>query len=139
MKPVIYVAHPVSTGDPVANAHKAIRWVVWLTQRDPSRIYIAPWVAEVLGFAGQPLTPAFYQRVVDDDCDVVAHLDGVIGTGGEGWTKGMGQERATIRVIGRGLLDLTLYSEPTDLPAGFDLDQAWADSIKPQRRAEVVA
>lgn len=124
-KPIIYVAHPVSTGDAVANAHKAIRWVRWLSDKDPSRIYLAPWVAEVLGFAGQQVSPAFYRRVIDDDCEVVLRLDGVIGVGGEGWTNGMGQERATARAERLMVLDLTQYGEPDNCPHDINLDDEW--------------
>lgn len=128
MKPIIYVAHPVSTGDPVENAYKAIRWVKWFIAQDSSRIYVAPWVAEVLGFAGEKSDANSYQRVLDDDCEVVGVLHGVVGTGGEGWTKGMAQERATARARHQPVLDLTGFREPEDVPltVANDLDLAWA-------------
>lgn len=91
MKPIIYVAHPV-TGDPKGNAMRATEFVEVLTELDPQRIYIAPWVAEVLAFGEKTMTDAFYQRVLDDDCEVVARLDGIIGVGGL-WSGGMKQER----------------------------------------------
>lgn len=78
MKQVYYVAHPVS-GDIGANVKNVISWIRWLTIHEPSRVYIAPWVAEVQAFQGQEegITPDFYDRVLADDCDVVRHLDGI--------------------------------------------------------------
>ena len=61
-KPIIYVAHPVS-GDVKANCDKVLRWLRWLTEVDPSRIYIAPWVGEVLAHLDlDPITADFYDR-----------------------------------------------------------------------------
>lgn len=78
MKEVYYVAHPVS-GDIDANIANVLDWIRWLTVNEPSRVYIAPWVAEVKAFQGrgQDITPEFYDRVLADDCDVVRHLDGI--------------------------------------------------------------
>lgn len=123
-KPVIYVAAPVS-GDPIANAQRAIRWVKWLIVTDPGRIYIAPWVAEVLAFGEDKLSPAFYQKVLDDDCTVIGRsMDGLVGVAGK-WSGGMLQERATARAIHRPVLDLTRFLEPTDVPKGFNLAEEW--------------
>lgn len=124
MKPIIYVAAPV-TGDPQGNAQRAIRWVKWFVNEDPTRIYIAPWVAEVLGFLGEELSPGFYQRVLDDDVEVVSRLDGLVGIGGK-WSGGMLQERVVPRVMRRPLLDMTQFVEPEDVPATFNLEAAWA-------------
>lgn len=126
MKPIIYVAAPVS-GDPVANAWRAIRWVKWFVLKDPSRVYIAPWVAEVLGFGEEKMTPAFYQRVLDDDMAVVRRMNGLTGVGGK-WSGGMLQERAVPLAFDRPILDLTMYLEPEELPDNFDLAQAWASA-----------
>lgn len=123
MKPIIYVAAPV-TGDPVGNAQRAIRWVRWFVEKDPSRIYIAPWVAEVLGFANEQLASGFYQRVLDDDVEVVARLDGLVGVAGK-WSGGMLQERVVPRVRRRPVLDMTEFLEPTDVPDTFNLEAAW--------------
>lgn len=126
MKPVIYVAAPVS-GDPVANAWRAIRWVKWFVLKDPSRVYVAPWVAEVLGFANEQLKPGFYQRVLDDDCEVVGIMHGVVGVAGK-WSSGMLQERATAKAMNAPVLDLTHFVEPEDVPPAVadNLDLAWA-------------
>lgn len=126
MKPIIYVAAPV-TGDPIGNAKRAIRWVRWFVEKDPTRIYIAPWVAEVLGFADETLAAGFYQRVLDDDIEVVSRLDGLVGVGGK-WSGGMLQERVVPRVTRRPLLDMTKYLEPTDVPESFHLEAAWREA-----------
>lgn len=76
-KPVIYVAHPV-TGDPEGNCAKVLSWLRFLTEVDPTRVYIAPWVAEVLAHLNMTIKPEFYDRVISDDEDVVRHLDGVV-------------------------------------------------------------
>ena len=123
MKPLIYVAHPVS-GDPIANAHAAAVWVKWFVLADPSRIYIAPWVAEVLGFGEEKLTPEFYQRVLDDDCDVIRRLDGLVGVGGR-WSNGMLQERATARAGFKPVLDWTRFVSPSEMPAGLSMQTGW--------------
>jgi hypothetical protein len=123
VKPIIYVAAPV-TGDPIGNAQRAIRWVKWFVLRDPSRVYVAPWVAEVLGFANEPLEPEFYQRVLDDDCEVISALHGLVGVAGK-WSCGMLQERATARARNEPVLDMTKYLEPTDVPDDFSLVVAW--------------
>jgi hypothetical protein len=81
VKSIIYVAHPV-TGDVKANCDKVLQWLKWLTKVDPSRIYIAPWVGEVLAHLDQDPIPAdFYDRVLSDDEEVVARLDGILLTG----------------------------------------------------------
>lgn len=123
MKPIIYVAAPV-TGDPEGNARRAIRWVRWFVEKDPTRIYIAPWVAEVLGFLGEPLPAEFYQHVLDDDVEVVARLDGLVGVAGR-WSGGMLQERAAAAGARQPLLDMTRFLEPTDVPDTFNLEAAW--------------
>lgn len=128
MKPIIYVAAPVS-GDPFNNAQRAIRWVKWFVNEDPSRIYIAPWVSEVLGFIEEALAPEFYQRVLDDDCEVVGQLHGLVGVGGK-WSSGMLQERASAKARNRAVLDMTRFTEPEDVPNSFDLDGAWMDLPK---------
>lgn len=114
MKPKIYLAHPVS-GDPKGNALNACAWIQALTLADSTRLYLAPWVAEVLGFdaIGEPITPEFYQRVLDDDCEVVATCQGLLAVGGA-WSSGMIQERAVARIVGIPILDLTKFREPSD-------------------------
>ncbi len=78
MKPIIYVAHPV-TGDVKANCDKVIKWLRWLTEVDPTRIYIAPWVGEVLAHLDMDPIPAdFYDRVLSDDEEVIGRLDGIL-------------------------------------------------------------
>lgn len=129
MKKIIYVAHPVS-GDPFENAQNAIRWVRWFAMADDTKIYVAPWVAEVQGFVGDDVSPEFYQRVLDDDIAVVQRLDGVVGVGGK-WSGGMLQERAAALVTYKRVLDMTKYRSPEDVPDDFSLTQAWRGAINP--------
>lgn len=126
MKPIIYVAAPVS-GKPIINAQRATRWVKWFVLKDPSRVYIAPWVAEVMGFADEQLKPEFYQRILDDDCEVVRALHGLVGVAGK-WSPGMLQERATAKARNCPVLDLTNFLEPEDVPEAVasQLELAWA-------------
>lgn len=131
MKPIIYVAHPV-TGDPKGNARRATAFVEVLTELDPTRIYIAPWVAEVLAFNDKNMTDAFYQRVLDDDCDVVCRLDGIIGTGGF-WSGGMKQERQAARVTGRGIADATTFRTAEEMRANPEILKAILSDLPYQR------
>lgn len=117
MKPVYYVAHPV-TGDPEGNAYKAIAWIHWLTLNDPSRVYVAPWVAEVLAFARENAAPEFYARVLADDQDVVRHLDGVLMVGGK-VSRGMALESDAARERSLPIIDWSRYSTPEEVPSGL--------------------
>lgn len=117
MKPVYYVAHPV-TGDPRGNALRAIEWIKWLTLNDPSRVYIAPWVAEVLAFADENCIPEFYARVLADDQDVVRRLDGVLLVGGI-ISKGMALECDAAIERGLAIVDWSQYRNPADVPVGL--------------------
>lgn len=116
-KPVVYLAHPV-TGDPRGNAMRAVAWIKWLTVKDPDVIYVAPWVAEVLAFAEDAVDPAFYDRVLTDDEDVVLRLDGLLMVGGR-VSSGMARERTAARVTGRAVLDWSNYTTPSDVPHGL--------------------
>lgn len=113
-KEVWYVAHPVS-GDVKGNIQNVIRWIHWLTLNDPSRVYIAPWVAEVQAFdkdiGGAEPDAAFYDRVLADDCDVVRHLDGVLMVGGK-VSRGMALERQAALDAGLKVVDLSPLREP---------------------------
>jgi hypothetical protein len=117
VKEVFYVAHPV-TGDPEGNAYRAIAWIKWLTINDPSRVYVSPWVAEVLAFARENADKAFYQRVLADDCEVVRHLDGILCVGGTIST-GMALELDAAIEAGKKVVDWHCYATPDDVPEGF--------------------
>lgn len=120
-KPIIYVAHPVS-GDVKANCDKVLAWLKWLTAVDPTRIYIAPWVGEVLAHLDMDPIPAdFYDRVLSDDEEVVARLDGIlltgVGTSGpyvraNGFMKssGMTREVAAAALTGLPIYDMRHYA-----------------------------
>lgn len=116
MKPVYYLAHPV-TGDPEGNAYKTIGWIHFLTLRDPSKVYIAPWVAEVLAFARENNDKTFYARVLADDCDVVRHLDGILLVGGT-VSVGMGLELDAALAAGKRVIDWHQFASPADVPEG---------------------
>jgi hypothetical protein len=128
VKPIIYVAHPV-TGDVKANCDKVLAWLKWLTQVDPSRIYIAPWVGEVLAHLDMDPIPAdFYDRVLSDDEEIVQRLDGIlltgIGTGGpyhrpNGFMKssGMTRELAAAVLSGGTVWDMREYATAAEAEA----------------------
>lgn len=129
MKPIIYVAHPVS-GDVKANCDKVLKWLRWLTEVDPSRIYIAPWVGEVLAHLDQDPIPAdFYDRVLSDDEEVVQRLDGILLTGvGSGQyrrengllkSSGMTRELAACALAGGTILDMSQYEKAEDAAAAL--------------------
>ncbi len=121
MKPVIYVAHPV-TGDPLGNCIKAEAWLKWLTAADPTRIYIAPWVAEVRAHLDEVCTPEFYDRVLSDDEEVVARLDGIL-LCGERRSAGMTRELAASALAGCVIFNLLEYA--TVAAAAADCAEYW--------------
>lgn len=118
-KKVYYLAHPVS-GNPTGNAYKAIEWIRWLTLNHPQKVFVAPWVAEVLAFAGEVIDPAFYDRVLSDDEEVVRHLDGILLVGGTIST-GMARECDAALAAGKAIVDWHQYVAPSDVPREFVL------------------
>lgn len=119
-KEVFYVAHPVS-GDIDANIANVIGWIHWLTVNDPSRIYIAPWIPEVLAFKDDPLvvqknqaTKDFYDRVLADDMTVVGKLDGILLVGGR-ISEGMSRELAAANKRSLTVQDWSYARTPADL------------------------
>lgn len=116
-KPIIYVAHPVS-GDVEGNCERVLGWLRWLTQADPSRIYIAPWVGEVLAHLDMdPIPQDFYDRVLSDDEEVVRRLDGILLTGGK-MSTGMKRELAAAFDRGLAVYDLHKFSTVDDAKLG---------------------
>lgn len=130
-KEVWYVAHPVS-GDVKGNIQNVIRWIHWLTLNDPSRVYIAPWVAEVQAFdkdiGGAEPDAAFYDRVLADDCDVVRHLDGVLMVGGK-TSRGMALERDAALAAGKQVVDLSHLRNPP--PPASEMDDYVRTMLRP--------
>ena len=126
VKEIWYVAHPVS-GDPIANCFKVVQWIKWFTENDPSRIYIAPWVPEVLAFPNTsgPSDPV-YERALANDEMIVMKLDGIVAVGGR-MSVGMKREWDCAMANGKWCTDLTQYNTPNDLPEGFFMDPASED------------
>jgi hypothetical protein len=113
VKPIIYVAHPVS-GDVKANCDKVLKWLRWLTAADPSRIYIAPWVGEVLAHLDMdPIPDTFYDRVLSDDEEVVRRLDGILLTGGR-MSTGMKRELAAAFDARKQVFDMHHFETSDD-------------------------
>ncbi len=120
MKPIIYVAHPVS-GDVWGNVDRTLKWLRWLTEVDPSRIYIAPWVGEVLAHLDlDPIPADFYDRVLSDDEEVVRRLDGILLVG-DRMSNGMQREWAAAKIAGKKVYDMVGLVHPPPSPA-FNLD-----------------
>lgn len=113
MKPIIYVAHPVS-GDVQDNCDKVLKWLRWLTEADPSRIYIAPWVGEVLAHLDlDPIPADFYDRVLSDDEEVVRRCDGILLTGGR-MSTGMKREHSAAVQAHKNIYDLVCFGTAAD-------------------------
>lgn len=122
-KPVVYVAHPVS-GHPVTNAMATVEWVRALINLDPSRIYVAPWVAEVLAFPSETPGESLhhdYNSAIDDDLEVLSRFDEIILVGGR-IGPGMQKELNHAKSLHKRITDLSQYKTPADLPEGFFLD-----------------
>ena len=119
-KPVFYVAHPVS-GDPIGNCMKVVRWIKWFTEHDPSRVYVAPWVAEVLAFPVASLE--VYERALQGDEDVIAHLDGLVMVGGK-VSDGMRREWVHAMKNEKYGVDMSRFATPEDVPEDFELEPA---------------
>jgi len=121
-KPVVYVAHPVS-GQPLVNCFKTIEWIRHLVTIDPSRIYIAPWLGEVLAFPGK--AGETYHRpweiALADDEEVLSRFDEIILVGGR-ISVGMQRELDRARKDGKRITDMSKYASPSDLPEDFFLD-----------------
>ena len=117
-KPIIYVAHPVS-GDVRGNVQKVLDWLRWLTETDPSRIYIAPWVGEVQAhYDMDPIPEDFYARVLADDCEVVSRLDGILLVGGK-VSRGMELELNTARQGGKAVFNMVSFAFVFDAEVDF--------------------
>ena len=105
-----YLAHPVS-GDEAANIKRAITWLRWLLEHDPTRVYIAPWVAEVQASLDTPGDPVPYERGMMDDKEVLDRCDGIVLTG-PAPSPGMLQELAWAATAGKQAIDLTGFTHP---------------------------
>ncbi len=135
MKEIIYLAHPVS-GDPVGNAHKAIGWLRFLVLADPDRIYIAPWIAEVLAFQDDIVDTdqLFYDRVLSDDCEIVRRCDGILLVGGM-ISRGMALEAEAAMSSDRRVIDWHQFVSPADMSPADLL--WWSASAMTARAANV--
>lgn len=124
-KEIRYIAHPVS-GDPIGNAFRAVQWVKALTKIDPTRIYTAPWVAEVLAFPTVQYGDKEWETVIQADEEMISRLDGVVLVGGR-VTEGMRREAQKALACHKDVTDLSHYASPNDLPEGFFLDPAYEE------------
>lgn len=107
---LLYVAHPVA-GDVPANIARALRWLKWLSDGDPSTTYIAPWIAALMA-GDDDSDPAARARGLEHDCRVVRRCDGIVLVGGR-VSSGMAVEREAARVHGLDVVDMTsLGDEP---------------------------
>lgn len=127
---LIYVAHPVGE-QPLMNCFNALQWVRWLTANEPTRVYIAPWIAEVLAHLDVPnIVPGseMWEKVLSNDEQVVDRCDGILLVGGR-ISVGMARERdrAMAAKSGKSVTDLSQYRSPNDLPDGFFLDPAYEE------------
>ncbi len=129
-KQLIYVAHPVS-GAPYDNVMRTVAWINWFTHNDPTRIYIAPWIGEVLAFPGAKrpdgtIEPNYrpWTDALNDDEQVVSRFDGIILVGGR-ITEGMQRELDCAKRGMKWVTDMSRYALPSDLPEGFELDPAY--------------
>lgn len=107
---IFYVAAPVS-GDVQGNLERALRWLKWLRDRDPSTTYIAPWVAALLS-GEDDNDPQARERGLVDCETVAARCDGIVLCGGR-ISSGMARERRAVIMAGGERRDLTyLGAEP---------------------------
>lgn len=117
-----YLAHPVSgaSGAVRANLESAIRWLRYFQDQDPTRHYVAPWVACVMANLDRDVHPGtpFYDECLRADQEMVRRCNGVVMVGGR-VSEGMARERACAELYGRGVVDLSRYVSPDDLPDGF--------------------
>ncbi len=121
-KPVVYVAHPVS-GQCLVNVYKTVAWIRYLVEADPTRIYHAPWLAQVMAFpdteGGQNYLP--FERCLADDKESLARCDEIILVGGRR-SPGMQVELDEAKRLKLRITDMSRYATPSDLPDGFHLD-----------------
>lgn len=105
---MVYIAHWVSK-DPVAACRAAIDWTRWLTEVDETRVYVAPWLGQVLSYIGREVTEDAYDRFLADDALVVQRCDGLLVCGGE-LSAGVVVERAANAAADGVYFDLLEYS-----------------------------
>ncbi len=121
-KPVVYVAHPVS-GQCMVNVYKTVAWIRYLVEADPTRIYQAPWLPQVMAFpdteGGQNYLP--FERCLSDDKESLARCDEIILVGGR-MSPGMQVELDEAKRLKLRITDMSQYATPSDLPDGFHLD-----------------
>lgn len=124
-KELIYVAHPVS-GAPMDNVFRTVQWIEWFTKNDPTRIYVAPWMGEVLAFPGKSgeTRHRAWDEALNDDEQVIEHFDGIILVGGR-VSDGMRREMNAASRLNKSVTDMSQYALPENLPEGFFLDPAY--------------
>lgn len=122
-KPVVYMAHPVS-GQPLVNVFATVAWINALVKLDPSRVYTAPWLGEVLAFQSENHGDSNYrgaEAALGDDLEILSRFDEIILVGGT-ISGGMLKELNKAKELKLRITDLSKYKTPRDLPDGFFLD-----------------
>ena len=122
-KPIVYLAHPVGK-TPLANAFNAAKWLRWFITNDPSRIYVAHWIGEVLAFPEETgEAHRDYEASLSDDVEVLCKFDEIVLVGGK-ISNGMQQELDRAKQEHKRITDMSRFTLPSDLPEGFFLDPA---------------
>lgn len=117
-KKIIYVAHQVRN-DEETNLKQIAHFIKTLKVLDPSRIYIAPWVAEVHGFKGTFVSDELIDRILEDDEAIAAACDGLIIMGPR-ISSGMQREIDAVKAVNKPVVN---YIGVTNLSLGH-LDDA---------------
>lgn len=106
-RPIFFVAHPVG-GDVAGNLARTFRWLRWLTETHPYRIYTVPWVAEVMTF--DDANPSERAASIERNRAIIGRCDGIVLVGGRIST-GMSIELAAAQAHQLDVLDLTYLGE----------------------------
>jgi hypothetical protein len=110
------MAHPVA-GDVTANLARALRWLAWLSKREPDVTIIAPWIAAIMS-GEDDSDPAARARGLAHDVIVVKRCDVLILVGGR-VSSGMAIERDAMIAKGGHVIDMTdLGDEPPHVLEG---------------------
>lgn len=111
---MIYLAHPVAAPSKEgvrANVEKAGRWLLWLSEKEPDRTIIAPWLTTLL-LGADDFNLLARERAIRASHNVIVRCDGIVLVGGRIST-GMQGEINSALSVGGWISDLTsLGDEP---------------------------